>query len=55
MVITRTPTKHARVFEIAAYGPDDLPVAVGHEPQIFVDDDRVASRRGGAKRRLAHS
>jgi len=46
MEITRTPTGHARVLEIEVYGSDDAPRAIGHAPQIFVDDDMVALARG---------
>ena len=51
--ITRTPTGHARVIEIEAYGPDDVPAPVGCEPQIFVDDALIAHRQG--VRRTVHA
>jgi len=50
MEITKTPTGHARVFEIEVYGEGGEPAQLGDEPQLFVDDALVAERRGVVRR-----
>lgn len=49
MEITRTPTNHARVFEVEVYGSGQGgqgPVAISGEPQLMVDDCMIRHRYG---------
>jgi len=50
MEITRTPTGHARVFEIEVYGEGSEAAQLSDQSQLFVDDALVASRRGVVRR-----
>lgn len=45
LVITRTPMNHARVLEVAVYGPPGTPRTLGPEPQLFVDDQEIARQQ----------
>jgi len=48
MEVTRTPTDHARVIEIAVHAanaaPEATPPLIDEEPCMFVDDDMIAKR-----------
>lgn len=48
--ITKAPNNIARIFEVEVYGPEESPGPLGDEPQLFVDDRRIARRSGVVRR-----